>query len=165
MDGLMAGGFCAIAVRNTVLLGRVRKLLPLAVTAVLFGLTIITLRGHRTWNDPYVLVYGHLFLAIGFGCLVLLAYLSDGSGTVFDSTLRSKGLAAFGKYSYGIYVYQGFVLVPMLHLFGHHSWWVPSIRNALLAAFAWVAVPFIIAFLSYHLFEKKFLRLKRHFPA
>jgi peptidoglycan/LPS O-acetylase OafA/YrhL len=159
MDALLVGGLCAIAVRDTVLLVRFRKLAPIALAAVASGLALIVFRGHDAWNDPDVLVYGHLLLAIGFACLILLAYYLNGAGTAFDKTLCSKSLKLFGKYSYGIYVYQGLVLELTLHLFRHRPWWGYSIRNALLVAFAWVAGPFLIAFLSYHLFEKRFLRL------
>jgi peptidoglycan/LPS O-acetylase OafA/YrhL len=63
----------------------------------------------------------NLLPVIRLGCLVLSACLMDGSGTLFDRPVRSSGLTAFGKYSYGIYVYHSFVLELMLHLFRHHA--------------------------------------------
>ena len=159
MDGLLAGGFCAIAVRNTILSARVRKSIPAAAVAVVALLAILILKGHTAWNDRVVLVYDHLLFAIGFGCLVLSAYWLDGKGTLFDRALRLNGLTAFGKYSYGIYVYQGFILELTLHLFRHRAWWGHSAVHAVALAFGWMAVPFAMAFLSYHTFEKRFLRL------
>ncbi|HTU48602.1 MAG TPA: acyltransferase [Bryobacteraceae bacterium] len=163
MDGLLAGGFCAIAVRNAALSGRVRRSVPAVVAVVVVGLAIIILRGHVTWNDHEVLVYGHLCFVIGFACLVLSAYWFDGKGTLFDRAIRSSGLTTFGKYSYGIYVYQTFILELALHLFRHRAWWGHSMLYAVALAFGWTAVPFTMAFLSYHLFEKQFLRLRHSF--
>ena len=165
MDGLLAGGFCAIVVRDVVLLARVQKWMPIAVVGALSGLALIVLRGHDIWNDQEVLVYGHLLLAIGFGCLVLSAYLLDGGRTPFDRAMRSRGLIVFGKYSYGIYVYQGFVLELTLHFFRYRPWWGHSTPYALTVLLGWIAVPFLIAFVSYHLLEKRFLRLKPPFAA
>jgi peptidoglycan/LPS O-acetylase OafA/YrhL len=160
MDALFVGGFCAVVVRNRVLLERGRKFLWVAVAAVVSGLGLIILRGHVTWNDPDVLVYGHLFFAFGFGCLVLAAVLCDKGGTLFDRTLRARALTVFGKYSYGIYVYQGIVLELTLHVFRHRPWWGHSTPHALALALGWMATPFVMSFASYHLFEKRFLRLR-----
>jgi peptidoglycan/LPS O-acetylase OafA/YrhL len=160
MDALFVGGLCAVVVRNGVLLERGRKFFGVTVAAVVFGFGLIILRGHVTWNDPDVLVYGHLFFAFGFGCLVLAAVLLDNGGTLFDRTLRARAFTVFGKYSYGIYVYQGIVLELALHFFRHRLWWGHSTRHALALALGGVAIPFVMSFLSYHLFEKHFLRLR-----
>jgi peptidoglycan/LPS O-acetylase OafA/YrhL len=164
MDALLAGGLCAIVVRNTVLLGRARKFISTAMAAVVSGLALFILAGHTTWNDYDVLVYCHLLLVLGFGCLVLSAYLMGDNGNLFDRSIRSTGLGAFGRYSYGIYVYQGFVIELTLHLFRHHPWWGHSTRYAFAVALGWMTVPFLLAFLSYHVYEKKFLQLRRSFP-
>jgi peptidoglycan/LPS O-acetylase OafA/YrhL len=163
MDALLTGGLCAIVVRNAVLLGHVRKFISTAVAAVVSGLALFILGGHNAWNDYDVLVYCHLLLVLGFGCLVLSAYLMDGNSSLLDRSIRSTGLSAFGRYSYGIYVYQGFVIELTLHLFRHHGWWGHSTRYALAVALGWMTVPFLLAFLSYHLYEKKFLQLRRPF--
>ncbi len=158
MDGLLAGAFCAIAIRDRFLLVRVQKVIPVAIVAVALGLAFIVFKEHGIWSDYDTMVYGHLLLAIGFGCLVLTAYRLNGSGTLFDRALRSRGLAVFGKYSYGLYVFQGFVLDLILRFFRAKPWWGHSIPYALAVALAWLAAPFLIAFLSYNVFEKRFLR-------
>jgi len=157
MDGLLIGSFCAIVVRDAMLLRRVRKIIPLAAIAVVLGLARIFSNPHQIWNDHDTMVYGHLLLEIGFGCLILSAYLSNGSGGLFDRSMRSRCLVIFGKYSYGIYVYQGFVLEVILHLFSGRPWWGHSLLYAFVVGLGWIALPFVMAFLSYQLFERKFL--------
>jgi peptidoglycan/LPS O-acetylase OafA/YrhL len=164
MDALLAGGLCAVLVRNAILLGRVRKFLSTAIAAVATGLALFTLAGHNTWNDYDVLVYCHLLLVLGFGCLVLSAYLMDGNGSLLERSIRSTGLSVLGRYSYGIYVYQGFVFELTVHLFRHHPWWGHSTRYAFVVALGWMTGPFLLAFLSYHLFEKKFLQRRCSLP-
>jgi peptidoglycan/LPS O-acetylase OafA/YrhL len=158
MDGLLIGSFCAIVVRDAILLRRVRKIIPFAAIAAVMGLARICSNPHQIWNDHDTMVYGHLLLEIGFGCLILSAYLSNYSGSLFDRCMRSSGLVSFGKYSYGIYVYQGFILEVILHLFSRRPWWGHSLLCAFVVGLGWIGLPFLIAFLSYHLFEKKFLR-------
>jgi peptidoglycan/LPS O-acetylase OafA/YrhL len=103
LDGLLAGAFCAIVVRNPTLSLRMRKSIPAVAVAVVSGMALLVLTGHQAWNDPDVLIYAHLLFAIGFGYLVLSAYFLDRSGTLFDKAFRSRGLGAFGKYSSRIY--------------------------------------------------------------
>lgn len=162
MDALLAGGVCAISVRNPELLERVQKSMPVIVVATASALLILVIGGER-WNSYDVLVYGHLLLALGFGCLVLWAYLGDGNGEPLDRFLRARVLTVFGKYSYAIYVYQGVVLVLTLLFFRHRAWWGHSTRYAFAVAIGWITVPFVVALLSYHLFEKKLLRPKDSF--
>jgi peptidoglycan/LPS O-acetylase OafA/YrhL len=98
MDALLVGAFCSICVRNVELLQRAQKAMPAIFVAAMSMLLLLVIAGER-WNDYDVLVYGHLLLAIGFGCLVVWAYLRDGKGEPFDRFLRTRVLTVFGKYS------------------------------------------------------------------
>jgi peptidoglycan/LPS O-acetylase OafA/YrhL len=158
MDGLLAGACVALVVRNHGLLEVVRKHIPLTLVSVATGLCVLVWEGHHTWNDQCVIVLGRLLLTIGFACIVLLAYLGNGRKSFFDRVLGLPPLTAMGKYSYGIYVYQGFALLAGMHVLRRYS--PPGSRPfALLVGTCWLFTVLIIAFASYHLFEKRFLRM------
>ena len=61
----------------------------------------------------------------------------------------------FGKYTYGLYVYSGFVIAFVVTAL--------SIHSTLIRVLIELAILIPIALISYHLFEVKFLRLKTTF--
>jgi peptidoglycan/LPS O-acetylase OafA/YrhL len=74
----------------------------------------------------------------------------------------------FGKYSYGLYVYHGIIAEYMIDM-GWQDRFTALLRNhpAGMVAHAMVGVTLSLAMavLSYELFEKRFLALKRYFEA
>ena len=81
---------------------------------------------------------------------------------------RSRSMVFLGTYSYGLYVYHHFISyylttnrtdLELARWLGSHGEAVAL--QALLGALASLA----LAYLSYELFEKRFLRLKRRFTA
>ena len=101
-------------------------------------------------------------LALGAACLVGWALKSDSVGRwVFER----RWLAFFGKYSYGIYVLHMVALSPLLTVFRRVI--LQQTHSKLLAVagagFCALALSVGAAYLSFHLYEKPFLRLKRYF--
>jgi peptidoglycan/LPS O-acetylase OafA/YrhL len=77
-------------------------------------------------------------------------------------------MVAFGKYSYGLYVYHHFLSYyaisnrtefALARVVGSHTLAVA------LQAVVGIAISFAAAWLSYEFFEKHFLRLKRYWPS
>lgn len=97
------------------------------------------------------------FLKIPFcifaGLVILLIYQTQ------TSLEKGKGILSIteqlGKYTYGLYVYSGFVISAGIQLIG----W----ENRLLLFLTELACTIIIAAISYHFFESPFLRLKEKF--
>jgi peptidoglycan/LPS O-acetylase OafA/YrhL len=85
---------------------------------------------------------------------------------VVGRLLRSRLLTFFGKYSYGLYVYHG-VLNWHLGTVGFESRLDAALGDHAIAMVAHatigVGASTAVAVLSYHLLEKRFLALKRHF--
>jgi peptidoglycan/LPS O-acetylase OafA/YrhL len=103
-----------------------------------------------------------LFAAL-FGVLIVAALTSAGTtpvGRLFGGPLRT-----LGKYSYGLYVFHHF----FSYYFVHHKTefivarWVGSHTLAVMlqASFGFAA-SLAVSYASYHLFEKRFLSLKRY---
>ena len=163
MDGLLAGALCAIVVRSRMPIAQLRFLIVGLAAPCLSGIAMLLYTGHIAWNDREVLVLGHLALSIAFGCLVLAAYIENRGGNLFDWALRARPLVVLGKYSYGIYVYQGLALAVLLHVCQHSSWWGRSSGLDLLAALCWMIATLLLAFVSFHAFEAKFMQLRESF--
>ena len=87
-------------------------------------------------------------------------------GKIASLVFRNAVLRFFGKYSYGIYVFH-WVLSPMLErFFSPQKMGAASGSNfvgvALSMAIA-IGSSVLVAVLSWHLYEKHFLKLKRFF--
>src|SRR5262249_30081294 len=103
---------------------------------------------------------------IGAASLLILAVTSSRTG-LLGRTFNAVPLRFLGKYSYGIYVFHGFVVValretiPMFRLMPHvgGNFFAATAIHLLLGT----AISVGVALLSWHLYEKQFLKLKRFF--
>ena len=169
MDALLCGALGAILFRQTRTLNVLHQWSPrVAFSAILgFAAGVIWLRvTHGAWSVlVFVQTFGFSLLAVGFTALILHAAVTDGAGTLLQRALRNGVLTEFGKYSYGIYVYHvpvlllsDFLIFSRLSPAWIHNFWFGVLCFAVL-----FAVSFFIAKLSYELFERRFLALKRYF--
>jgi peptidoglycan/LPS O-acetylase OafA/YrhL len=111
----------------------------------------------------WIHAFGHWFWRAGSVCGALG---ESGGGT--QKLLQSRALAPIGRYSYGIYVYH----VPIIGLGAIYILPRLTAQSTAEAEFSYVAymvviaaISFLVAALSYELFEKRLLRLKRFFVA
>lgn len=160
LDGLLAGSFVALARRDGTDWAWLRR------NARRFmcgsgGLLLVMVLRKATMDDRLVLTFGIGALALFFSGLIVLAVDAE-EGCRLRRVLEHHGLRAVGKYSYGIYVFHSLILMTGAQALSsriHHTGLV-----AKLLALIWVsAASFTAASLSYHLYEKHFLRLKRLF--
>jgi len=167
LDGLAFGAFLAVTARQPGGLERLARALPLVVTvavgllAITFGWTRLISREGLQLVLP---VRAELILTL-LACLlvwVLIAPARSATSRFFSS----RSMVFLGTYSYGLYVYHHFVSYYMttnrtdLELAGRlGSHGAAVALQALLGAGA----SLLVAYLSYELFEKRFLRLKRVF--
>lgn len=100
--------------------------------------------------------------ALGFAATLYLVLMRDYKPV----WLHNRLLITFGRYSYGMYLIHIAVIelfqVPLLK-----AWELNLGYNiaSVLSGLATVAMTLLVAMLSYHLFEVRFLKLKRHFPS
>jgi peptidoglycan/LPS O-acetylase OafA/YrhL len=180
MDALAMGAFLAAASRGPGGLGPHRRTawialavaLPIALVAIFVDYLpdrSIALPG-RTW--PLATV-GFSAIAIAFGAsltLVITAPTTSPARAAFES----PALAVLGKYSYGIYL----VHLPIRafvrdRLFGP-SWSTARLRfpgvagsevpGQIMFDFVCMGLALGVAWATYHLFEARFLAMKRRFP-
>ncbi|MDT0643307.1 acyltransferase [Zunongwangia sp. F363] len=108
----------------------------------------------------FILLFPTVRIPILFNLLLSLFFVL----LIFSITYFGKKLARthifrlseyLGKYTYGLYVYSGFVIVFFNKFLSLHS-------RALSMLLEFIFL-LIVAFLSYHLYEKHFLKLKKYF--
>jgi peptidoglycan/LPS O-acetylase OafA/YrhL len=164
LDTLALGALAALAVRSQ----RWRPLCEKYSGAmILAGMgtfaMIVALVGSASWEEKPIQTIGAFAAAVGFTGLVLGAALYR-SGPLYRF-LMSPVLTAYGKYSYGIYVYH---VVVLLHCDWIASWivrhspWTHLMAPITIVVMANIAV-FFIARSSYLLFEKPILSYKARF--
>ncbi|RXH56072.1 acyltransferase family protein [Granulicella sibirica] len=163
-DGLFLGASLALLLQSrfAALAGRFALLVFLASSGVM---TAIFLRrsGFVWWNaEPFL--FAIQFTVVGIAATSLIALCLE-PRSLASRVFRSPFLRLFGRYSYGLYIFQAVVPIflrePMLRLVGS------VLHRSLLTHFvvAILLLPIIVlcAVLSYRFFEKPLLGLKRHF--
>jgi peptidoglycan/LPS O-acetylase OafA/YrhL len=167
LDGLALGAFLAVAARQPDGLERLMRALPPAV-AVLGGLLAVTfvwtLLVSREGLELILPVRAALIQML-LACLLVWALIAP-ERSATSRFFRSRSMVFLGTYSYGLYVYHHFISYYLvtnrtdLELAG----WLGSHSAAVaLLATLGASASLALAYLSYELFEKRFLRLKRLF--
>jgi peptidoglycan/LPS O-acetylase OafA/YrhL len=168
LDGLAAGAFCATAIREY---GGVRTLLPgCRIIAFLAGLALLGVwlaPDGYSYESPLTATIGYTLLALCFSAGLLLAVGAD-PGTLIHAALTGRLLRAFGKYSYAMYLFH-LPLRALLRdtIFGSNRF--PSLAGSQLPGqlvfyIVSTALTFLAGWLSWNLFEKQILKLKKLFP-
>jgi peptidoglycan/LPS O-acetylase OafA/YrhL len=161
MDTLALGAAIALIVRGP-LQERAMRWAPLIfvlAAGAVVGVCII--RRTVDHGDPVIATIGFSLIALGYGALLLLALRK---GSWLEWLLSARILRIFGKYSYGMYLYDfplTLLLSPRREFFitRAHSY---VIGSAVFLAFCLV-VNLLIAASSFHLIESPIMRLKSRF--
>jgi peptidoglycan/LPS O-acetylase OafA/YrhL len=115
------------------------------------------------WQDNFfVPTIGFSIFGIASAALIAMTLRPQS----FTQTLfKNRVLRFFGKYSYGLYVYHYSIdqalAVPLRHIIDNH--FHSKALGVLLTAMVVFVLSILIALLSFHFFESRFLRLKRYF--
>jgi peptidoglycan/LPS O-acetylase OafA/YrhL len=167
MDALAVGSLLALAARGPRGLG---VLVPHARKALLIsGTALLALAGWRfglAFHDAAIQTVGYVALEVFFAALLVLV-VSAPAESPLATAFNLAPLRSLGHYSYGLYVYNSiFILVAEgSSLLPRLVAWSGSIALGRLLFVALAASSTLVtAWLSWHLFEKYFLRLKRYFP-
>jgi peptidoglycan/LPS O-acetylase OafA/YrhL len=163
MDGLALGALIALTVRGEHGLGAI---VPLArIGARLSGAGLVVLAVWRfglSFHDPLVQTVGYPLLDLFFGSLIVLVVVKPDVGPL-ARFFNLSFLRLLGRYSYGIYVYNSiFILVSdALFVPERMAAWTDSIVIERLLHVALASLfTLTMAWLSWHLLEKHFLKLK-----
>jgi peptidoglycan/LPS O-acetylase OafA/YrhL len=191
-DALGLGALIALAVRNSlsrVWLGKyslrictVAGLTAAAaiVIAVSFQINPTLLGSHsmrlaiRATHAPWLRFRSYpwfsaaLYAPLDIAFAALLAAIVTGASAGLQRIFGWKPLRALGGYSYGLYVFHFIVFMVLGNLLIHFPRIRDATNNNMLSAIglllANLVISFALAVTSFHLYEKRFLKLKKYFP-
>jgi peptidoglycan/LPS O-acetylase OafA/YrhL len=160
VDDLAVGALAALLIRDNPDHLGVRTLAKRVLLISSVPVAFIFLWKHAVISDPATLTIGFTFIGAFSASALLLAVLPGTSG-IWKRFLNIGVLKQFGKYSYGLYMLH----VPVAGVMHQqHLLLTSTSRGAdLVNLLLQISVSFLIALVSYHLFEKHFLKLKRFF--
>ena len=167
LDGLALGGFIAVTVRQPGGLERLARLLPLAASAIA-GLVAATFFWTRLVSRDgleLILPVRAALILLLLACLLVWALIAPERSST-SRFFRSRAMVFLGTYSYGLYVYHHFISYYLatnrtdLEL---GNWLGSHLAAVALQAALGMSASLGLAYLSYELFEKRFLRMKRLF--
>jgi peptidoglycan/LPS O-acetylase OafA/YrhL len=168
MDALAAGACVALLARGPASWDVFGRWPGRALVAATVGLAAICVwrRGFGAL-DPVVRTVGYSLNAIGAASLIPIAMRASPESPL-RRVLASSALVTLGKYSYGLYVFHHIVVLT-LRARGFQVWRFPLLWGSHLPgwlAFTVVAMAIssALAWLSWHLWETPFLKLKRYVP-
>jgi peptidoglycan/LPS O-acetylase OafA/YrhL len=170
LDGLLAGAWVALARRDEANWLACRRLAPkVLVASGVAWLTVAVMQryfgpagdGPEGLDERLMVIVGIAVLAVFFASLIVLS-LECRERSVLVTVLHNKWLRSIGKYSYGMYVFH-----LLIRYLGVQFLWpvrlAPSFVSKPLGVVWLTAASFVVAWMSYHLYEKHFLGLKRFF--
>jgi len=166
-DSLAMGALLAIAIRRPdglpICQGLARRA---ALASGLALLAVWAWRGKLDVNDITTLTFGFTLLAV-FAASILALALDPSPTNRWAKLLERRPLRLLGKYSYAMYVLHMLVIWAMDRRVTI-DWFIRKAHSEALGmvlhAAAFCAATMVAGFVSWHLYEKHFLRLKRFFP-
>jgi peptidoglycan/LPS O-acetylase OafA/YrhL len=169
LDTLAIGAALAVIVRDQNMWARVRSMARYMIPAAIAGLILLSIptRGLAQASIEMETV-GYPLIALFSAALITVAIDPAGRHTRLSRFFQTRTMRVLGKYSYALYVFH-FPLAPTLERMGFTQLSFPAIAGSRLPgaiAFTIIAgsISLAVALLSWNLYEKHFLRLKRFFP-
>jgi peptidoglycan/LPS O-acetylase OafA/YrhL len=164
-EPLLLGAFICMLQKEGKLGVYARSLLPISILSLLV-LGVIFYHDREQWIfNTWLIRYGYTAIDCILACLLYFSFLPNRASSVFRKALSAPWLVWAGKYSYGIYMIH-FVLLTTVIAKGEMEMVARGINQGLAywtSRIVGIAVVLAVSFASYHLYEKRFLRLKRYF--
>jgi peptidoglycan/LPS O-acetylase OafA/YrhL len=168
MDSLAVGGLLALMGRSPDGLSKLSHWSwpAAAAAAALIAVIFVRKRG-LSQENPYVQIIGYTLLAVLFGAILSIAITSPRAS--FPAKLFAHpALMFFGRYSYALYIFHH----PLILAVGYRDFRVanlPALLGSQLPGQVLYTIivggaSVVLALLSWHLYESRFLRLKARFP-
>jgi peptidoglycan/LPS O-acetylase OafA/YrhL len=167
LDGLALGAFLAVMARQPQGVERLVRALPkvVGIAGGLVALTFVwTLLVRREGLELILPVRASLILIL-LACLLVWSVVAPKQSAT-SRFFRSRFMIFLGTYSYGLYVYHHFIsyyLITNRTELELARWLGSHEASVLVQAALGASASLAVAYLSYELFEKRFLQLKRLF--
>jgi len=156
VDALSIGSMLAIVIRkHNQLLNRMA--LPTFLITAISLLLISYYSPNIGFRNTYFVRFGYTLFALLFASIIAFVYDKKRVGTVTNEILSLGMLRFFGTYSYGIYIYH-WLLYKGVYIYFENKY---VFSKAYILVFLCIVI--IISVISFHTFEKYFLRYKSKF--
>jgi peptidoglycan/LPS O-acetylase OafA/YrhL len=165
-DSLAAGALAALGIRGPDGQALIRRVAKIAGPVALL-LIVLFARGFDPVHHPWQRLALYSLLAIFFTALLAWSINPQALRGIPNRFYENRVLRAVGGYSYGIYI----VHLPLMYLtiaaltqWGWYDPMAPTWSSGFALIAVNVAMTAAVAFVSFHGYEKQFLKLKRFFP-
>lgn len=167
VDDLAIGGLIAAVAREKDGLERLRSYAPwLTIMALWVLVGVAANQRHFFQLEANVQRYAYTAFGVLYGCLLIFA-LTAPRTSIYRRAMEFTPLRSYGKYSYAIYIFHWALSVLLFERIAPLDTLTEKLGSetaALIARFFIVTVvSWMIAFASWHGYEKHFLKLKRYF--
>jgi peptidoglycan/LPS O-acetylase OafA/YrhL len=162
MDGLAIGAIASIIIRSGIGMDVVVRWARIGLTVsgiLLFSLLGLRHSTHQT--DPMMWISAYPLVAVITATVILVSF----NAGPLRRVLSLPTLGWFGKYSFGLYVWHPIIGMILLHSQVALVTATSGKIAILLAAAGTLGLDLIVAWISYNLWEKFFLDLKKYFPS
>ncbi len=165
IDTLAFGAWIAVAYRSPmgfrVLATIARRVLPIILLLLVM---IFALERGPTYDSYVVATIGFTLFAM-FWAATLIVALTASDSSLVSRILRSPFMTFFGKYSYGIYVFNRLLIVPVRLVLRPDKLaeWLGRDGAVSAQILFGVSINVALALISWYAFERHFLKLKRYF--
>ncbi len=124
---------------------------------VILLISIVVLFSQFNGDAPFV--WASSMLGVLFSVLIILTLSPNSPIRIKDNNVLSK----LGKYTYGFYIYHTLIINLLKRIFEKLQYNLDVWYIAILFITIAFALSIFCSILSYHLYEKQFLKLKKHF--
>ncbi len=161
IDGICIGSLLAVLRRIN------NKAINRHFTLIVLGLAVLNFvfyffNRQNQFSYPYLAIAGYTTFAIIFGLLVNEGV--ERQDTLVSRVLSFSVLRFFGIISYSLYVFHWplyLALAPVLRKWSSQN--LSFLNDSIVASAISTALSVLLAWLSFYLFEKRFLALKKRF--
>jgi peptidoglycan/LPS O-acetylase OafA/YrhL len=168
LDPLLIGALLALAFRTSKWTTKHLRLYRLVALLSVAGLALLFLvEGEFKFWQTSIATVGILLLSLLFGYALSAALVSRQPSMLYKA-LTTAPLRSFGQYSYAIYVFHPPIGDALASYF--NPAWYKGVSNSLMVPFlcftaSAIFVSWTAGFISWHVYEKHFLKLKKYCAA
>lgn len=152
-DSLTIGSIAAFLIRRDVKLLN-KYVFPIFIISISVLAVVIFYTRSVSIMNPHFIRYGYTLFDILFACIIIFIFDKAHIGKLSNIFFDTAFLRFFGRYSYGIYVYH-WLLYRGLYVYLELKF---SLHKLYIIPFLIFVV--LVSMLSYHLYEKRFLKYK-----
>ena len=132
--------------------------LSLKILFIILLITSVIIASQYAGND-WVFIWLTTILGGIFSVLIILLLPEKNDLKISDKNILSR----LGAYTYGLYLYHISVLLLLVQIYLKLGWPLNRPLNAISFTIIALLLSILCSILSYHLFEKHFLKLKKYF--